>query len=77
MRGLKARGGYEVDIKWNNKQLSSATIKTKCAGECVIRTLLPLQINDVKAATTRDGRYYITKFVAKENITYEVTPVFM
>ena len=77
VRGLKARGGYEVDIKWNNKQLSSATIKTKCAGECVIRTLLPLQINDVKAATTRDGRYYITKFVAKENTTYEVTPVFM
>jgi len=36
--GLRARGGYEIDIKWNDGKLASATIKNiEGSGPCQIR----------------------------------------
>ena len=36
IRGLRARGGYTVDIKWTNKHLKKAVIKADRTGSCVI-----------------------------------------
>jgi len=35
--GLRARGGYEVDIAWENGALTQAVIRAKNAGACTIR----------------------------------------
>jgi len=35
-RGLKARGGYEVDIEWKDYSVEEIKIKAKFDGECVI-----------------------------------------
>ena len=32
--GLKARGGYEIDFKWNNKKVTSCVVKSKKKGIC-------------------------------------------
>jgi alpha-L-fucosidase 2 len=40
--GLKARGGYEVDMTWANGQLTTATIHTPTAGNVHIRSAVPL-----------------------------------
>lgn len=37
VRGLCARGGYEIDIKWNNKKVVSARIRSKVGGTVKIR----------------------------------------
>lgn len=35
--GLKARGGFEIDMEWNNSTLTSATIKATQRGTCKVR----------------------------------------
>jgi len=41
--GLKARGGFEVDMQWQNGELTSATIKSSLGGSCRIRSYFPLK----------------------------------
>lgn len=36
--GLRARGGFEVDMKWSGGQLDGATIHSETGGECRLRT---------------------------------------
>lgn len=35
--GLVARGGFEISIKWENKQISQLKVKSKLGGNCRIR----------------------------------------
>ena len=37
VKGLCARGGYEVSISWSNGQLKEASIESKAGGTCVIK----------------------------------------
>ena len=38
VRGLMARGGFEVDMRWENHKLTGLDILSKSGGECVIKT---------------------------------------
>jgi alpha-L-fucosidase 2 len=49
VRGLKARGGIEVDITWNNGQLSQAVIRSSKGGTCRLRSYVPLKGKGLKA----------------------------
>jgi alpha-L-fucosidase 2 len=42
--GLRARGGFEVDISWRDGRLHDAVILAQFGGECRIRTLAPISI---------------------------------
>jgi len=48
VKGLKARGGYEVDLDWDNHRLISCTITAKNSGVCRIRTKWPVEVNLAK-----------------------------
>ncbi len=37
VRGLCARGGFEVDIAWRDGALAGATIRSRCGGPCSVR----------------------------------------
>ena len=43
IKGLRARGGYEVDISWQDGKLSEAEIRTTVGGSCRVRTSLPVK----------------------------------
>ena len=47
--GLKARGGFTVDLDWDQGRLNSATIYSSIGGDCVIRSEWKL---DLPEATT-------------------------
>lgn len=40
--GLMARGGFEVDIKWEHGEVLTAVIRSKLGGNCRIRSYAPL-----------------------------------
>jgi len=48
--GLKARGGFEVDIYWENGEIASATIKSMLGGNCRLRSYVPLKGRGLKEA---------------------------
>ncbi|MFC0181304.1 glycoside hydrolase family 95-like protein [Pseudarcicella hirudinis] len=37
VKGLKARGGFELDITWKNKKITSLKVKSLYGGNCRIR----------------------------------------
>lgn len=41
--GLKARGGFEVNLQWRNGELTKATVKSFLGGNCRIRSYYPLK----------------------------------
>jgi alpha-L-fucosidase 2 len=50
VKGLKARGGFEVDIQWKNGEVDAVTIQSTLGGNCRIRSYCPLQGKGLKIA---------------------------
>lgn len=48
--GLKARGGFEVDMQWKAAELKKTTIKSSLGGICRIRSYSPLKGKGLKAS---------------------------
>jgi len=42
IKGLVARGGFEMDIKWSQNKVEKVTIKSQNSGNCRLRSLTPL-----------------------------------
>ena len=42
IKGLVARGGFEMDIKWNKNKVEKVIIKSRNGGNCRLRSLTPL-----------------------------------
>ncbi|MHB9141517.1 MAG: glycoside hydrolase family 95 protein [Paludibacter sp.] len=43
IKGLVARGGFEMDIKWSNGKVEKVTIRSRIGGNCRLRSLTPLK----------------------------------
>ena len=51
VKGLVARGNFEVDMDWKNNQLNKAVIHSKIGGTLRIRSYVPLKGKGLKEAT--------------------------
>ena len=50
VRGLMARGGFEIDMTWKDGRLTQAVIHSKYGGVCRLRSLTPLTARGLKKA---------------------------
>jgi alpha-L-fucosidase 2 len=54
VKGLRARGGYEVDIVWKDGKIIKAVIKSSLDGQCKVRTGISVKVeSDGKAVETK------------------------
>ncbi|TCC89082.1 glycoside hydrolase family 95 protein [Pedobacter frigiditerrae] len=50
IKGIKARGNFEIDITWEKGKLSTAKIKSIIGGHCRLRTPIPVKLVEVAIA---------------------------
>ncbi|MDP8909104.1 MAG: glycoside hydrolase family 95 protein, partial [Chloroflexota bacterium] len=65
--GLRARGGFEVDLAWRGGQLEIATIHSRRVGACRVRTAVPVVI-------AVDGAQIAAEAVAPGVIGFQTEP---
>ncbi len=74
IKGLKARGNYEIGMVWKDKKIITAQIKSLVGGTCKIRSSTLLLIKGMPTKSVRNNGYYVMSFQAKSGKTYEVIP---
>ncbi len=50
IKGLKTRGGFEIDLDWENGKLTKTVIRSLLGGNCRIRSYVPLKGKGLKKA---------------------------
>ena len=72
VKGLCARGGFRVDIRWKDHQLTGASIRALQSGPCRIRTATPMKLDDrTRVASIRREGYLLT-FQAEKGKVYDL-----
>jgi alpha-L-fucosidase 2 len=71
--GLRARGGFVIDITWENSKINTLTIHSKLGGNCRLRTLNPIEAKGGKTLKKAKGSnpnpYYHTKNIKEPEIS--------
>jgi len=73
VKGLRGRGGFEVDINWKNNQLTTATILSTHGNTCKIRTSVPVRIKELNIRSSPDGTgYHLLTFDTEAKRKYRI-----
>jgi alpha-L-fucosidase 2 len=73
--GLRARGGFEIDIAWRDRRLSGAVIRAIRAGPCRLRVQGPVNIVvDGTIIPFEEREQGLICFEAEVGCSYQVIP---
>ncbi len=74
IKGLRARGGFRVDIKWEQGRVAEARIFSKLGNYCTIRTNELVRLKGANLVSTQSGKGYSMKFKTSKGKEYVLVP---
>ena len=75
LNGIRARGGFVVDMQWKNGKLSGAKIRSDKGNLCLLRTSAPVTVkNDGKTIRTDNIEKGLISFPTQEGREYLISP---
>ncbi len=74
VKGLCARGGFEVDIAWKDGKLTNAAVHSNLGNKCRLRTNVPVSIeSDGSSIKTTNPEKDVLEFETKTSRTYVIS----
>ena len=76
VKGLKARGGFEIDMRWSDGELQQATIRSLSGSRCVITAGIEIAVTvDGKdIAIEQTGKAKQVAFDTEVGVSYVISP---
>jgi alpha-L-fucosidase 2 len=72
VKGLRARGGFEVSIEWNNNVISNAKVISLLGSQCVVRTSDPVVLKGTNVKAVKSTYGFVISFNTEKGKTYEL-----
>ena len=70
-KGLKARGGFEVNVYWINKLPVKVAIKSMLGKDCVLISSQALRLDGTTQISEKQGTLFVLKFKTEHGKTYQ------
>ncbi|MES1221115.1 MAG: glycoside hydrolase family 95 protein [Bacteroidota bacterium] len=75
VKGLKARGNFEISVAWKNNVITNATVKSLAGSVCKLRTSIPVKVEGITAKPVADKNGYTVTFNTEKGKTYSVSAI--
>ncbi|NGM60637.1 glycoside hydrolase family 95 protein [Sphingobacterium sp. SGG-5] len=73
IKGIKARGNFEIDLHWAEGKLQKAYIKSLSGSDCQIKSAAPIRVVGLKTISNEAST--ILNFKTRKGKTYSVVPL--